>query len=170
MRVAPLGAYFADDLGRCLHEARLCAEITHTHHEGVAGAMAVAAAAALAWERQGSRLPLGREWLRRVRDVVPAGHVRGGIDEALALPSETTAAAAARVLGNGAGVSAPDTVPFCLWVASWHSHDFEEAMWQTVSALGDRDTTCAIVGGIVSVQVGEEEIPAAWREAREPLP
>jgi ADP-ribosylglycohydrolase len=43
-------------------------------------------------------------------------------------------------------------------------------MWQTVSALGDRDTTCAIVGGIVSVQLGENGIPAEWRAAREPLP
>jgi ADP-ribosylglycohydrolase len=42
-------------------------------------------------------------------------------------------------------------------------------MWQTVSALGDRDTTCAIVGGIVAVQVGEEGIPPEWRQAREPL-
>jgi ADP-ribosylglycohydrolase len=67
-------------------------------------------------------------------------------------------------------VTAPDTVPFCLWVASWFSHDFVEAMWQTVSALGDRDTTCAIVGGIVSLQVGEEGIPDSWREAREALP
>jgi len=170
MRVAPLGAFFAHDVERCVHEARLSAEITHAHEEGIAGAIAVAAAAALAWERHGSELPLGRGWLRRVRDLVPTSHVRGGIDEALGLPSETPTHAAARKLGNGAGVTAPDTVPFCLWIASWFSHDFVEAMWQTVSALGDRDTTCAIVGGIVSVQVGEQGIPTGWREAREPLP
>jgi ADP-ribosylglycohydrolase len=41
------------------------------------------------------------------------------------------------------------------------------ALTATVSALGDRDTTCAIVGGIVSLQVGEPGIPADWREARE---
>jgi hypothetical protein len=39
-----------------------------------------------------------------------------------------------------------------------------------VSALGDRDTTCAIVGGVVSLQVGEAGLPAAWLDAREPLP
>jgi ADP-ribosylglycohydrolase len=170
MRVAPLGAFFAHDLERCIHEARLSAEITHAHDEGIAGAIAVAAAAALAWERHGGDLPLGREWLRRVRELVPVGYVRAGIDEAIALPTGTPTYAAARALGNGAGVTAPDTVPFCLWIASWYSHDFVEAMWQTVSALGDRDTTCAIVGGIVSVQVGEAAIPADWRETREPLP
>ena len=169
MRVAPLGAFFAEDLDRCIDEARLSAEITHAHEEGIAGAIAVAAAAALAWKRHRSELPLGREWLRRVCDVVPAGHVRGGIEEALRLASDTPTREAARRLGNGEGVTAPDTVPFCLWVASWYSHDFVEAMWQTVSALGDRDTTCAIVGGIVSVQLGEDGIPVEWREAREAL-
>ncbi len=43
-------------------------------------------------------------------------------------------------------------------------------MWLTVSGLGDRDTTCAIVGGIVSMFTGAEGIPSEWREAREPLP
>jgi ADP-ribosylglycohydrolase len=170
MRVAPLGAFFAHDLDRCVHEARLSAEITHAHDEGIAGAIAVAVAAALAWEKHGSDLPLGREWLRRVRDLVPDGYVRDGIDEALGLASDTPTLAAARALGNGSGVTAPDTVPFYLWIACWYSHDFVEAMWQTVSALGDRDTTCAIVGGIASVQVGEEGIPAGWRQAREALP
>jgi ADP-ribosylglycohydrolase len=165
MRVAPLGAFFAGDLERCVREARLSAEITHAHDEGIAGAIAIAAAAAQAWPHHGGDLPLGRPWLEGVR-----GEVRAGIDRALALPSGTPTRDAARVLGNGANVSAADTVPFCLWIASWRSHDFEEAMWQTVSALGDRDTTCAIVGGIVSLQVGEERLPAAWLEVREALP
>ena len=39
-----------------------------------------------------------------------------------------------------------------------------------MSALGDRDTTCAIVGGIVACRVGIEGIPASMRAAREPLP
>jgi ADP-ribosylglycohydrolase len=170
MRVAPLGGFFAEDLERCVHEARLSAEVTHAHEEGVAGAIAVAASAALASKRPATGLPLGREWLRMVREAVPEGFVRAGIEQALDLPSGTPTLVAARSLGNGAGVTAPDTVPFCLWVASWYSHDFAEALWQTVSALGDCDTTCAIVGGIVSLHAGEASIPADWREAREPMP
>jgi ADP-ribosylglycohydrolase len=49
MRVAPLGAYFADDLDLVVTEARRSAEVTHAHHEGIAGAIAVAVAAAWAW-------------------------------------------------------------------------------------------------------------------------
>ena len=47
MRVAPVGAYFADDMDKVLYHARASAEITHAHIEGIAGAMAVAASSAL---------------------------------------------------------------------------------------------------------------------------
>jgi hypothetical protein len=41
-------------------------------------------------------------------------------------------------------------------------------MWVTVAGLGDRDTTCAIVGGIVALSAGQ--VPLDWIEKREPLP
>lgn len=47
MRVAPLGAWFADDPERAAEEAERSAEVTHQHAEAIAGARAVAAAAAL---------------------------------------------------------------------------------------------------------------------------
>ncbi len=170
MRVAPLGAFFADDLDRCIAQARLSAEVTHAHEEGIAGAIAVAVGAALTCHRSGATLPNGRDWLARVRELVPKGAVRDGIDAALRLPADTTTSRAADILGNGSSVTAADTVPFCLWMATWRSHDYAEALWQTVSALGDRDTTCAIVGGIVALQVGHAGIPSDWRRARERLP
>ena len=62
-------------------------------------------------------------------------------------------------------------MPFCLWCAAKYLDNYEEAMWATVSVLGDRDTTCAIVGGIVACYTGVEGIPPRdWRAAREPLP
>lgn len=42
-------------------------------------------------------------------------------------------------------------------------------MWATVSGLGDRDTTCAIVGGIVALRVGLAGLPSEWLSHREPL-
>lgn len=98
--------------------------------------------------------------------VTPSERARLSLE---GLASGTSTAHAALALGSGYDVTAFDTVPFCLWVASWHSHEYEEAIWQTVSALGDRDTTCAIVGGIVALQVGEDGIPEPWRDAREEL-
>ena len=171
MRVAPLGAYFADQpISIIAEQARLSAEVTHAHPEGIAGAVAVAIATALAWRRRGTQGPFGNGWIREVRDAVPRGYTFSAIDEALGLADSATIIDAAKALGNGSGVTAPDTVPLCLWVASRHSRDFAEALWETVSALGDRDTTCAIVGGILAVVCGTEGIPPAWLEAREKLP
>ena len=171
MRVAPLGAFFAEEpLATVCQQARLSAEVTHAHPEGIAGAIAVAAAAALAWQRRQSGKPLGASWIAAVRDAVPPGHTRDAIGEALDVASDATIVEAATALGNGSGVTAPDTVPLCLWVAAHASDGFEEAMWQTVSALGDRDTTCAIVGGILALGVGSDGIPRRWLHAREPLP
>ncbi|MGZ4964479.1 MAG: ADP-ribosylglycohydrolase family protein [Limisphaerales bacterium] len=48
MRVAPLGAYWADDIGQLVSEAENSAKVTHSHAEGIAGAIAVATAAAAA--------------------------------------------------------------------------------------------------------------------------
>ena len=73
-------------------------------------------------------------------------------------------------LGNGIGLSAIDTVPFALWCAAQCLNEFEETLWLTESALGDRDTTCSIVGGIVAACAGEQSIPREWLKAREALP
>lgn len=166
MRAGPIGAWFADDLAQAAEQARRAAEVTHAHLEGQAGAMAVAVAAAQACQGRGQ----GRELLEAALDHLPASETRTAIARALSLPRDFSVRSAARVLGNGERLTAQDTVPFALWCAARSIDDFEEALWITVSALGDRDTTCAIVGSIVALAVGIEGIPAAWRAAREPLP
>jgi len=162
MRVAPLGAFFADQsLDVVCNQARLSAEVTHAHSEGIAGGIAVAAAAALAWQRRGSGEPLGRTWIAAIREAVPPGYTRDAVAEALAVPSDATIVEAAQALGNGSGVTAPDTVPLCLWVVAHASGGFEQALWHTVGALGDRDTTCAIVGGFLPSPVDLMEFHSA---------
>jgi ADP-ribosylglycohydrolase len=170
MRVAPLGAYFADDLSAVVDQARASGEVTHAHPDGQAGAIAVALAASWAWEnRRRSTGNLRRELLDFVVEHTPNGDTRTGIAKALALAEHASVALAVSALGNGHGVIASDTVPFALWCASRHLDDFVEAMWTTVSGLGDRDTTCAIVGGIVVLRTGRDSIPSEWVSAREPL-
>ena len=170
MRVAPLGAYFADDLEVGAQQARLSAEVTHAHDEGIVGAMAVAVATALAFQLRAQAIPSRPEFLDRVLAHLPNSEVREKVRHARNLPEGASVQLAVSALGNGTGVSAQDTVPFVLWCAAERLASYEEALWLTVSGLGDRDTTCAMVGGIVACYTGEDEIPAAWREAREPLP
>ena len=74
------------------------------------------------------------------------------------------------MLGNGSRVTAQDTVPYVLWSAAWNLDNYAEALWHTVAGLGDMDTTCAMVGGIVVMRSGVAAIPDEWRRNREPLP
>lgn len=163
MRVAPIGAYFADDLERALSQARLSAQVTHAHPEGQAGALAVAAAAVWACNRPTRD---GRDLIRYAWEHAPDGETRSRLGRALKVSLKSRPEHAGAKLGTGNDISAMDTVPFCIWCAARHLDDFVEAMWCTVSALGDRDTTCAIVGGIVALSAG---VPAEWVVAREGL-
>ena len=163
MRVAPIGAYFADDPARAADEARRSSEPTHWHADGQAGAMAVAAATSV-----GAVGGDARALWDAALSCTPDGETRAGLARAAALPASTSVEAAAAALGSGQRVVSADTVPFSLWCAARHLGDFVEAMWTTVAGLGDRDTTCAIVGGIVASSGAA--IPADWLAAREPLP
>ena len=163
MRAAPIGGYYWGDPERAASEAEKAAEVTHAHLEGKAGAVAVAAAAALAPMKPALR---GKEYLTALAAYVPEGLTRAGIEEAMRIGPEEHARAAS-VLGTGAQIAAFDTVPFCLWVVAHHGFDYEQALWSTVAGLGDRDTTCAIVGGIVALNA---EIPEQWLDRCEPLP
>lgn len=168
MRAGPVGAYFADDLGRVVDEARASASPTHAHPEGQAGAIAVAVAAALAWRSRGKAVP-APELLGAVAAHTPPGATHDGLRRACTIAMSEDPRAAASALGNGSQVISEDTVPFALWCAGRHLDDFEGALWTTVAGLGDRDTTCAIVGSVVIMRTGLASIPAAFREAREPL-
>jgi hypothetical protein len=79
MRVAPLGAYFADDLDMVVEQAERSATTTHCHAEAVAGAVAVALAAALAWERRITQEQTRvKDFLRQICERTPASLVRQG--------------------------------------------------------------------------------------------
>ena len=164
MRVAPVGAYFENDPARAASEAAASAEVTHTHAEGQAGAIAVAVAASLI-DAASSPAELFSAVLART----PAGETRDGITRASSLPLDHDVGTAVAALGNGSRVISQDTVPFALWCLGKCFGDFAEAMWTTVSGLGDRDTTCAIVGGILVLRRAALPFPDDWVAAREPL-
>ncbi len=164
MRVAPLGAYFADDLRRCVAEARASAVVTHAHPEGVAGAIAVAVAAAMAWQIQQDP---ERSYFGEILRWTPESEVRRKILLASQVPVDAAAHDVARALGNGSLVTAPDTVPFCLWAAWRYRDNYVEALGETIRVDGDCDTNAAIVGGIVAQSAGREALPEEWLAQRE---
>ncbi|MGD9420193.1 MAG: ADP-ribosylglycohydrolase family protein [Verrucomicrobiota bacterium JB025] len=170
MRVAPLGAYFADQLSQVPAMAAKSARVTHFHPEGIAGAVAVAVAAAVAGSQKGQPLDdAARAVWDAVLDFTPESKVRLRLSQARRF-TDVDASEVAREVGNGAEISAQDTVPFCIWSACNNLGCYREAVLGTLEVGGDCDTNCAIVGGIVSAFSGASGIPADWLAAREPLP
>lgn len=173
MRVAPLGAYYADQPDRIAAEAVRSAEVTHLHPEGVAGAVAVALAAGQAGgARISGTRPTPTDFITAVLDRLQAGETAQLIRRArdlIGAPAEV----AANELGTGVRVLSQDTVPFTLWVAATYLDDYPAAVTTCIAAGGDIDTTSAIVGGIVAAYTGGGAgvgVPPAWRASREPLP
>jgi ADP-ribosylglycohydrolase len=165
MRSAPIGAYFAGDLAATVDHAARSAAPTHAHPDGMAGAVAVAVAAAVVFA--GERDP--RAVLEAVCAHTPPGPTLDGLRRAIRLLGAEPVTVAAE-LGNGSAVLAADTVPFAVWCAASHLGDYAGALWACAGAGGDVDTTCAMAGGIIAGAVGLDGIPADWRAAREPLP
>jgi ADP-ribosylglycohydrolase len=161
MRVAPLGAYFADDLDAAVAAAARSAAPTHAHPDGVAGAIAIAvAAAAVAGGAEGAAL------FEPVLARTPPGPTHDTLLRAARHPLSRDPLEVAADVGNGARVVSSDTVPFCVWAAARHTRDYAEAIWTAASVHGDMDTNCAIVGGIVALA---SPIPPDWLSFREPL-
>jgi len=165
MRSAPIGAYFAGDLPAVIEHASRSAAPTHSHREGVAGAVAVAVAAAVVFAGERD----ARTLIETVVAHTPTGPTRDAIRRSTSMLKSESITVAAE-LGNGSNVLAADTVPFAVWCAATHLTDYASALWACGDVGGDIDTTSAMVGGIVVGAVGLEGIPSAWRSAREPLP
>ncbi|MFZ3567675.1 ADP-ribosylglycohydrolase family protein [Streptomyces sp. BH097] len=167
MRIAPLGAYYADDPEQATHQAEISAYPTHQHREAVVGAMAVAAAAALVADPAGPPAP--QDLLDGVISLVPRSAVGAGLRRAKDMLDYGDPSTVAAVLGCGRRTTAHDTVPFAVWSAARGLGDFEGAFWSTAQVGGDMDTTCAIVGGIVAS--GADGAPSAeWLGRTEALP
>ncbi|WP_406283300.1 ADP-ribosylglycohydrolase family protein [Embleya sp. NBC_00896] len=171
MRVAPLGAWYADrDLAYVAAAAGRSAETTHAHAEATAGAVAVAIAAALATRGRDEPAPDPVEFLTEIAEHTPESDVASGIRSAARLSGLSSIRHVASVLGTGARISAPDTVPFALWTAAHHADALDDALWATARGLGDVDTTCAITAGIVASRTGVDGVHSSWLAAREALP
>ncbi|MEU9998683.1 ADP-ribosylglycohydrolase family protein [Streptomyces sp. NPDC050848] len=167
MRIAPLGAWYADDPEQATHQAEISAYTTHQHREAVVGAMAVAAAAALAADPAGPPTPT--DLLDGVIALVPRSAVGAGLRRARDMLDYGDPGTVAAVLGSGRRTSAHDTVPFALWSAARALGDYEQVFWTTAQVGGDVDTTCAIAGGVVASGTAGAP-PASWSERTEALP
>jgi ADP-ribosylglycohydrolase len=164
MRVAPIGAYFWDDLERVKKECQKSAVVTHAHPEASVGAMAVGIATAFAANITQSGISFeANDFIKAIVEQLPVSDTRSKIEKSMTLPLSYDIRTIQTVLGNGTKMLAQDTVPFSIWCAAHHLSSFEDALWKAVSVLGDRDTICAIIGGIVMMSSKTENIPSLWK-------
>lgn len=158
MRVAPIGVRFHRDENRLIAEARRSAGVTHTHPEGVDGAVvqAVAVGAAMRGEPPfpaavaAARTPALERRLEALSRL--AGHE---LDP--------------RVLGGSGGkvpFTAAGSVPVAVALGSF-SAGFEEAVTIAVRSGGDTDTVAAMAGAIAGARFGLHAIPRRWYRALE---
>ena len=163
MRVSPIGAYYFDDLEKVKELAIKSAEITHSNIEGVTGAIAVALATALATKMKLKQKKLNpAEFISMIVEYLPDSDTKSKVNKGISIPHNYNIQTLESILGNGMKIMAVDTVPFAVWCAAHHLSDFKSAIWKAVSILGDRDTICAIVGGITIMSTEENNIPTNW--------
>lgn len=167
MRITPIGAYYNDDFDQVIENTAICTEITHYNEEAIAGSIAVAIATALACRlRIESKVITPDEFINEVCKYTPKSITLDKMKKSLLFADKSNPKLVALKLGNGDTILTQDTVPFVIWAAAHFMDDFENALWKTVSVLGDRDTTCAMVGGVIAAFKGEQCIPTEWLSYR----
>lgn len=118
--------------------------------------------ASMAWRLRESRSPeAALEFFKEVHKRTPGGETRRGIAHAFQVRLFESPGAVARMLGNGSGVTCPDTVPFTVWAATKYLGKYREAI-----AGGDVDTNCAIV----ALSTARDGLPEDWLRQIEGLP
>ncbi len=166
MRVALIGAYFYDDYKKVISETKKSCEITHYNLEAVAGAIAVAVSTAIC-----TRIGLGEStskdiFLDTLISLVPESATLYRLKKIELLPKNYQIQTIVSAIGDSTSMKTQDTVPFSIWnvyhYSDHYSDHFEDCLWSTVSGLGDRDTTCAIAGGISIMSSKSENVPQKW--------
>ncbi len=163
-RAVPLGAYYAKLPAKAAREAPLVTAITHIHPESLAGAQAVAVAAALAAD---PIHPEKADFLREVIEFIAESRVRQAIKQITAIPSDDIQSCLKYLCCDDLVQSKRPSHSRC-GARRITSMTIRKLCGLLLSGKGHRDTTCAIVGGIVALSSGM--VPEDWTACREPLP
>jgi poly(ADP-ribose) glycohydrolase ARH3 len=146
MRVAPVALFARGDLERVADLARQSAAVTHTHAEGVDGAVLQACAIALlTLQPPGAKLDRSR-LLTGLAPYLRTRTFRAIIEQLEELPAGMPPADAARLLGNG--IEASRSVPLALYAFLENFGAFPDCVLYAVSAGGDTDTIASMAGAL----------------------
>lgn len=181
MRAAPIGAFLHDVSPEIVvQEATESAEVSHAHPEGIAGAVSVALAAYFVSQEKLIQNHTSDNFLiTPILDLLPKSETRDALARICGMDRHEHPSSVAELYGTGLApkstkisTTAQHTVPFCIWMAQRairERQSFIKAMWEVLGGLGDTDTTCAIVGGILACD-GRIQLPQEWIDHLEPMP
>lgn len=163
MRAAILGACLGDDPDRLRSFVERSTRMTHRDPRALAGALAIARAAAQIVHDRGADDPAGV--LRRLRDDNADPELSTALELAAKLLAQGASATDfACALGQVDGVSGyiHHTVPVALYCWLRAPRDVRAVVESAVRLGGDTDTVAAIAGGLAGAAAGAAGVPAPW--------
>ena len=170
MRIAPIGCFYYADLEAIKANAILSARITHSHPEGLAGAVAQATAVGLAFQYSLSGEPVKPEkFLDSITAHTTAIDKRfsQALDRIKSIPRGSMLEVIEAVAGRySLNLRAIESVPAAIG-AFVLTDSFQEAVVLAVNLGGDTDTIGAMAGAIAGAYYGYSQIPEEWLSSLE---
>jgi ADP-ribosylglycohydrolase len=167
MRVAPIGAFFADAPEKLEEFVAASTTLTHTDPKALVGARAVAHCVARVM-RTGDIPPFDEEARRLLTEVGRGDELWEQqvehLERGLARGEPVAEFADHLVLARGITGFTHHTVPMALYAWWRHPADFEAGLCALLDCGGDTDTVGAIYGALAGATVGERGIPAHWTD------
>ena len=165
MRVSVLGL-LCEDNDKLREFVKRATYISHTDPKAYRGALAIAVAAKLAGENKKVDPDSFLESFKKINDSKCEE-----FDEILkktiqSVNSKQSTQNFAESLGLSKGVTGYiyHTIPIAIHAWLSNQDDFHSGLVNTIQCGGDTDTVGSIVGSLIGIQVGAENIPENWRK------
>ncbi len=165
MRIAPIGAFFADADRKLAEYVHASTIITHTDPRAEIGALAVAKVVAWCFQSGAKERIKLDNFFDLLRSCGDDPEWNGLLDKmAAAIAEQKSVAEFADTLGQQKGVSGYvyRSVPVALYAWYHHFGDYETTLASVFDLGGDTDTVGAITGAMAGAVVGESGIPTDW--------
>jgi len=167
MRITPLGLFYyrSNDI---YEQARLSAEVTHTHPVGIDGAAVFARALARTVTLNPQRPFSPQAFIDMLMDFSRTDEMRNKL--ALIpdlLDQQVDPELAVEKLGNG--VAAHESVPMALFCFLRYPHTYLESVLCAITHGGERDTMGIMAGALSGAYLGVDSISVEWRNKLEDI-
>ncbi|HVR31400.1 MAG TPA: ADP-ribosylglycohydrolase family protein [Acidimicrobiia bacterium] len=160
MRVAPIALSAHPHTETVAELARQSAIITHTHPEGIDGAVAQALAIDYVLCISPKDTPDPTAMIAHIRPHLSSERFHEKLTTVEWIASERRTD---QLPSLGSGITAHTSVPTALACYLLHPNSFQDAVAAAISLGGDTDTIASMTGALIGAHLGLAAIPPAWR-------